>query len=62
MKIGRKVPPHGGNGTPPGGIPIVRLHHKDGLNTDRTGKPVYSVSQLFICGIILSKNVMHNLS
>ena len=23
-----------------GGIPIMRLHHKDGLNTDRTGKPV----------------------
>ena len=40
MKIGRKVPPHGGNGTQPGGIPIMRIHHKDGLNTDRTGKPV----------------------
>ena len=38
MKIGRKVPPHGGNGTQPGGIPIMRLHHKDGVNTDRTGK------------------------
>ena len=40
MKIGRKVPPHGGNGKHPGGIPIMRPHHKDGLNTDRTGKPV----------------------
>ena len=40
MKIARKVPPHGGNGKLPGGIPIMRLHHKDGLNTDRTGKPV----------------------
>ena len=40
MKIGRKVPPHGGNGKLPGGIPIMRPHHKDGLNTDRTGKPV----------------------
>ena len=61
MKIGRKVPPHGGNGKLPGGIPIMRLHHKDGLNTDRTGKPVYSVNQLFICGISdnLSKNLMH---
>ena len=38
MKIGRTVPPHGGNGKLPGGIPIMRLHHKDGLNTDRTGK------------------------
>ena len=40
MKIGRKVPPHGGNGKIPGGIPIMRPHHKDGLNTDRTVKPV----------------------
>ena len=40
MKIGRKVPPHGGNGKIPGGIPKMRPHHKDGLNTDRTGKLV----------------------
>ena len=40
MKIGRTVPPHGGKGKLPGGISIMRLHHKDGLNTDRTGKPV----------------------
>ena len=40
MKIGRTVPPHGGNGKQPGGILIMRPHHKDGLNTDRTGKPV----------------------
>ena len=46
MKIGHKVPPHGGNGKLPGGIPIMRLHHKDGVSTDRTGKPVYSVNQL----------------
>ena len=39
MKIGRTVPPHGGNGKHPGGIPIMRPHHKDGLNTDRRGKP-----------------------
>ena len=38
MKIGRKVPHHGGNGKVPGGIPIMRPHHKDVLNTDRTGK------------------------
>ena len=62
MKIGRKVPPHGGNDKLPGGIPIMRLHHKDGLNTDRTGKPVYSVNQLFFCGMNLNKNLMHNLS
>ena len=40
MKSGHKVLPHGGNGKLPGGIPIMRLHHKDGLNTDRRGKPV----------------------
>ena len=40
MKIGRTVPPHGGSGKHPGSIPIMRLHHKDGLNTDRTVKPV----------------------
>ena len=62
MKIGRKVPPHGGNGKHPGGILIMRLHHKDGVSTDRTGKPVYSVNQLFICGMNLSKNWMQNLS
>ena len=28
LKIGRTVPPHGGNGTQPGGIPIMRLHTK----------------------------------
>ena len=39
MKIGRKVHHHGGNGKLPGGIPIMRPHHKDGLNTDRTVKP-----------------------
>ena len=61
MKIGRKVPPHGGNGKLPGGIPIMRPHHKDGVSTDRTGKPVYSVNHLFICGMNLTKNLMHNL-
>ena len=40
MKIGRTVPPHGGNGKQTGGSPIMSLHHKDGLNTDRTVKLV----------------------
>ena len=57
----RTVPLHGGNGNQTGGIPIVRLHHKDGLNTDRTGNPVHSVNQLFICGMNLSKNLMHKI-
>ena len=61
MKIGRKVPPHGGNGKLTRGIHIMRIHHKDGVSTDRTEKPVYSVNQLFICGMNLSKNWMQNL-
>ena len=40
MKIGRKLPPHGGNGKIPRGIHIMKPHHKDGLNTNRTGQPV----------------------
>ena len=43
MKIGHKVPPHGGNGKQTGVSPIMRIHHKDGVTTDGTGKPVYSV-------------------
>ena len=43
MKIGHKVPPLGGNGKLTGGTPIMRIHHKDGVSTDRMGKPVYSV-------------------
>ena len=62
MKIGHKVPPHGGNGKLTGGTPLRRIHHKDGVSTDRTGKPVYSVDQLFICCMNLSKNLLQNLS
>ena len=40
----------------------MRLHHKDGVNTDRTGKPVQSVNRLFICGMNLNKNLVHNYS
>ena len=39
-KIGGKaLPHHGGNGKIPGGIPHLRHHHDDGLDTDRTWKP-----------------------
>ena len=55
MKIGHKVPTHGGNGKLTGGTPLMRIHHKDGVSTDRTGKPVYPVHQPFICGMNLSK-------
>ena len=56
MKICHEVPPHGGNGKPTGRTLIMRIHHKDGVSTDRTGKPVYSMHQLFIYGMNLSKN------
>ena len=40
MKIGCKALPHGGgNNKIPNGIPHLRHHHDDGLDTDRTGKP-----------------------
>ena len=46
---GRKVLPHGGNGKLPGNIPIVRPHHKDGLNADRTVKlVVISESSIYL--------------
>ena len=39
-KIGRKaLPPRGGNGKIPGGIPHLRHHRDDGLNTDGAGEP-----------------------
>ena len=50
------------HGKPTGGNPIMRIHHKDGVATDRTGKPVYSVDELFICGMSLGGNWMQNLS
>ena len=49
MPIGRTITLHGGNGTLLGGIPLMRLHHKDGLNTDRTGKPlIISESSIYL--------------
>ena len=34
MKIGHKVPLHGGNGKLTGGTPSVRIHHESGVSTD----------------------------
>ena len=49
IKIGHKVPLRGGNGKLLDGIPIMRPHQKDGLNTDRTGKlVVISESSFFV--------------
>ena len=38
MKIGHKVPPHGGNGKLTGGTPIMRIHHKDGREHGLNGE------------------------
>ena len=39
-KIGGKALPHlGGNGKIPGGIPYLRHHRDDGLDTDGAEKP-----------------------
>ena len=59
-KIGGKALPHLGN--IPGGIPHLRHHHDDGLDTDRTGKPEKSVKRLFMCGMSLTKNLVQNYS
>ena len=62
MKIGRKVPPHGGNGKLPGGIPIVRLHHKRWTEHWSNVETCVFSGQLFIFGMNPSKNWMQNLS
>ena len=62
-KIGRKaLPPRGGNGKLPGGIPHLRHHRDDGLDTDRTGKPEKSVKRPFMCGMSLTMNLVQNYS
>ena len=45
-----------------GGIPHLRHHHDEGLDTDRTGKPEKSVKRLFICGLSLTLNLVQNYS
>ena len=50
-KIGGKALLHrGGNGKIPGGIPHLRHHHDDGLDTDRTVKPAkISEWSIYLC-------------
>ena len=51
-KIGVKaLPRHGGTGKIPGGIPHLRHHRVDGLNTDGAGEPAKTLSGLFTCGL-----------
>ena len=62
-KIGGKALPHrGGNGKIPGGIPRLRHHHDDGLDTDRTGKLAKTMNGLFTCGMSLTMNLVQNYS
>ena len=64
IKIGCKaLPHHGGNSKIPRGIPYLRHHHDDGLDTDRTGKPEkFSENCLFTCGMGLTKKWVQNYS
>ena len=63
-KIGGKALPHrGGKGKIPGGIPHLRHHHDDGLDTDRTEKPAkISENCLFTCGMSHTMNLVQNCS
>ena len=61
-KIGGKALPHlGGNGKIPGGIPHLRHHRDDGLNTDGTGEPAKTVNGLFIRGMSLTTKLVQKL-
>ena len=61
-KIGGKALPRlGGNGKIPGGIPHLRHHRDDGLNTDGAGEPAKTVNGLFIRGMSLKTNLVQKL-
>ena len=61
-KIGGKALPRlGGNGKIPGGIPHLRHHRDDGLNTDGAGEPARTVNGLFTCGMSLNTNLVQKL-
>ena len=58
-KIGGKAHlPRGGNGKLPGGIPHLRHHRDDGLDTDGAGEPAKTVHGLFIRGMSLQTNLV----
>ena len=58
-KIGGKALPRlGGNGKIPGGIPHLRHHRDDGLNTDGAGEPAKTVNGLFTCEMSLKTNLV----
>ena len=51
----------GGNGKIPGGIPHLRHHRDDGLNTDGAGDPAKTVNGLFTCAMSLTTNLVQKL-
>ena len=58
-KIGGKALPRlGGNGKILGGIPHVRHHHDDGLDTDGAGKPAKISEGSTYCGMSLTTNLV----
>ena len=61
-KIGGKALPRlGGNGKIPGGIPHLRHHRDDGLNTDGAEEPAKTVNGLFIRGMSLKTTLVQKL-
>ena len=61
-KIGGKALPRlGDNGKILGGIPHLRHHRDDGLNTDGAGEPAKTVNGLFIRGMSLKTNLVQKL-
>ena len=61
-RIGGKALPHlGGNGKILGGIPHLRHHRDDGLNTDGAGELAKTVNGLFIRGMSLKTNFVQKL-
>ena len=61
-KIGDKALPRlGGNGKILGGIPHLRHHRDDGLNTDGAGEPAKTMNGLFIRGMSLKTKLVQKL-
>ena len=61
-KLGGRAFPHlGGNDKIPGGIPHLRHHRNDGLNTDGAGEPAETLNGLFTCGMSLKTNLVQKL-
>ena len=61
-KIGGKALPRlGGSGKIPCGIPHLRHHRDDGLNTDGAGELSKTVNGLFTRGMSLKTNLVQKL-